>query len=387
MSNGIQKTSDFEFLIYIINSFLGNKTSLQQKYIDWNRIANRAISEGLAGVCYEVLLRGKREIPDWLEQLFRFHYYENVARYMRCEKSLCNLLEKTTVPVVLLKGMALVPRFYESPGLRGFSDIDILIRPHDRYRFENQLKNTNYTVEDSGDNMYHDDGVILDIHGDLFGMSRIQSRKLAVAMNAELPWTKTRHFSIAQKDVLCFEPELEILFLCYHMVKHSFLKLIWAVDIAKIILTHKNKFRWDYFAELSRDSNLNVFSYYGLHFANEIVRGLVPGDKLEQLKTFQPSALQASMYRAAVQGHKVQQFAELFFLSSIQSANKKLAFLREVAFPAASVKKQIVRGYNFSLVKLIFYPLRVFQIFRIGLNWTLSLLKNYSFRLSYKLSE
>jgi len=387
MSKGIQRKSEFAFLIHIINLFLGIKNSFNQKYFDWNRIANRAVSEGLAGLCYEVLPREKRDIPGWLEQLFRFHYYENVARYIRCEKSLSKLMDSVNVPMVVLKGMALVPRFYGFSGVRGFSDIDVLIRSTDKSRFKNQLKNTNYIKDDSDQNLYHDDGVILDIHTDLFGTARIQSRKLAVKMNAEIPWSKTRNFSIAQKKGLCFEPELEILFLCYHMVKHSFLKLIWTVDIAKIILTYKNKFRWDYFVELSAESNLNVFSYYGLHFTNEIVRGLVPGEILGQLRTFQSNALQTSMYNAVMQGQKVHQFAELFFLSSIQSANRKLAFIKEVAFPAASVKKQILCGYKLSLLKIGFYPIRVFQILWIGLTWTVSLLKNYSFRLSYKFSE
>ncbi len=387
MSNGLQKKSEHAFLVHIVNSFLGVKNDGPPNYVDWNSVANRIISEGLAGICYEVLLKEKRDVPEWLEQLFRFHYYDNVARFIQCEKSLCNLLNSVKVPMVLLKGLALIPRFYGSAGLRSFSDIDILIRSADNMRFNKQLKRTGYQRDENSLDLYTDDGMILDVHTDLFGTARIQSRKLAVKMSPEIPWTRTRYFTFAGKNVLCLEPELEILFLCYHMVKHSFLKLIWAVDIAKIFLTFQNKFRWNYFARLSAESNLNVFSYYGLHFVNEIVKGLVPEAILGELLSFQPNALQTSMYRAATQGHKVHQFAELFFISSIHSNERKLAFIKEVAFPAAQVKKQIFRGYKFPLLKIVFYPMRVFQILRIGLNWALSLLRNYSFRLSYKFSE
>jgi len=370
-----------------IRSFLGITDGLPQQCYPWNQITRRAAAEGLAGLCYEVLLKEKFSVPAWVDQFFRFIYFENVARYMRCEKALGALLNSVDQPVIVLKGMALVPRFYCSTGLRGFSDLDVLIRGTERQKFASAMKRLGYCIGESEQQLQNADGVQLDIHTDLFGFGRIQSRKFAVRMSEELPWTKTRQLSIQQSRALCLEPELELLFLCYHMVKHSFLKLIWIVDIAKILSTYKNQFRWDYFIDLAQDSNLNVFGYYGLHFTHEIAPGLVPSERLEQLMTFQPNALQSSMYRAVVQGQKVQQFAELFFISSIQSGAKKMAFIREVVAPAAPVRKQIVRNNAGSQLKIGFYPIRFFQLMRIGLSWLMSLVRHYSFRWNFKFSE
>lgn len=105
-------------------------------YKDWLRIVG---FDKLDGGCFRLLpLLYKRfsekgqPVPDLnkLKSAYRHALYRNSMLFHKAFEVLAEL-EKLGVPVVLLKGSALVAAYYEDVGARPMSDVDFLVQEKD----------------------------------------------------------------------------------------------------------------------------------------------------------------------------------------------------------------------------------------------------------------
>ncbi|MGE6631462.1 nucleotidyltransferase domain-containing protein [Bacillus sp. NPDC077027] len=82
---------------------------------------------------------------------FLLHYnyignrQKNVERFKEFQR-LLNLFKRSKMKVIPLKGALLTPLIYKDYGLRMMSDIDFLIRPEDRKKASQLLKDEGYTI-------------------------------------------------------------------------------------------------------------------------------------------------------------------------------------------------------------------------------------------------
>lgn len=65
-----------------------------------------------------------------LRGIYRYHWCRNQLLFAEL-RAIMSALNEVGVEVLLLKGAALVERYYRDPGLRPMSDLDIMVRPED----------------------------------------------------------------------------------------------------------------------------------------------------------------------------------------------------------------------------------------------------------------
>ncbi|HEX9126628.1 MAG TPA: nucleotidyltransferase family protein, partial [Methylomirabilota bacterium] len=117
---------------------------------DWPALVESSARDGVLGILRREL--GRREIPlpaDAHALMERLHASQALwqANVIRALDAALDALEAGGIRAVVLKGPALVERFYPDPSLRFSSDLDILVADADTDRAVAALKPLGYSVE------------------------------------------------------------------------------------------------------------------------------------------------------------------------------------------------------------------------------------------------
>lgn len=95
----------------------------------WRRLVDTAQAHGVAGLLQRALTAGgwPPAMPDDARGALRAHVYASAGHNLRSYKALAAVLSLAgDTPVVVLKGAAIGPSLYPSPGLRPLTDVDLL---------------------------------------------------------------------------------------------------------------------------------------------------------------------------------------------------------------------------------------------------------------------
>ena len=136
------------------------------------------------------------------------------------------LFHQVNLPLILLKGIALVGRVYPAVEQRPMQDIDVLVRRADferaaallqthGYQFSNKasLWNEAFAREFMGNVAYSKAGVAFDVHWHPVTMSWFRA---TTAFDLDGLWSRAVPTEIAGAPALRLCPEDEVLHLCYH---------------------------------------------------------------------------------------------------------------------------------------------------------------------------
>jgi len=187
------------------------------------------------------------DVPMDAAQQLRKAEISASAISMKCNEELVRLLglfKGAGVEAMPLKGPFLGVSLYADPLVREFSDIDVLVKPHDVECAVEILEKNGYTsmvswkgnsrttqlrFQHSSEFVSSCERVGVDLHWALF------QKVYAIRVQAESFWEHSTigHFS----GVKCAELSLEDLtiFLCVHGGKHHWTQLRWVCDIDRIL--------------------------------------------------------------------------------------------------------------------------------------------------------
>ena len=100
----------------------------------WDELPTRAEAHGLAPLLYTHLRAAGVSLPRGVKREFQGIYvryrHGNGVR-MRVLQDVLAAFDAASIPVLVLKGSALVPLVYAEPGLRPMADLDLLVSPAD----------------------------------------------------------------------------------------------------------------------------------------------------------------------------------------------------------------------------------------------------------------
>lgn len=119
---------------FLLACCLGQKDIDFSHAFDWNALHARAAASGLGPTVYTVLKRSPKDVPAKALRLFQAEYFSAAATNLRMRHSLDSVVAKLTsrgIPVMLLKGAALLATVYRDPALRIMSDVDLLVHRRD----------------------------------------------------------------------------------------------------------------------------------------------------------------------------------------------------------------------------------------------------------------
>lgn len=257
-----------------------NRNSKQQlphgDDVNWKAIANLAYFHNVEPLLYWMVSNTEIpiKIPEWLKQKWEQAYFGNFLRneaYFELLKTLLTRCEKEGIPIIVLKGPALIGRIYKDPALRTLSDLDILCSPIDLQRIVTIARQLGYTMMDVGDDpasphhvamVQAAGGAILEFHFMPYEIIQDHERFM------QLAWDRQEGIDVGgiHCPVLCLE--MELLFNIAHLVQHQFdVSLKHYLDIAGLLVFCEG--------QLNRDAIGTLFRDFGLEKLFALTRGFL----------------------------------------------------------------------------------------------------------------
>lgn len=207
--------------------------------------------------------------------------------------------------ILVLKGAALAETVYPRPSLRGFGDLDILVRRADAARARTVLELLGYVLDplqwedlvrgrDCQTNFFNHTErgtVVVELHtalinNDLFlGQFRVDDAAL---------WDRARPARLAGEEARALGPEDQILHLCLHLAGHSLAAPRSLRDIAQVCSVRT--IDWTLFVRVARSAGAGAVCFAALFAAARLLGTPIPTAVLDALA---PRAGRARLERMA----------------------------------------------------------------------------------------
>jgi len=270
--------------------------------IDWDLLLQKAIWHRLPLlVSHHLRSPGLYQlVPEPVLERMKNLQYQGLARNMILQNELSRLLavfNGEDIPVIVLKGAALLESIYGDFSLRTMIDLDILIRPEHLDRAESIVLQRGYTYlsvhDKSGrtnksgrhlDNLIlREKGVLLEIHQHFVNKDDPYHFDLDGFWNRAEPVTTsgTPALALAPEDLLI---HLSIKFLLDRRY-HSHNALGQLCDISEVVVHYGSSFNWELLERTAREQGV----IKGLHFVLFTCRNLLQAPISKSvLDKFQP---------------------------------------------------------------------------------------------------
>ena len=255
--------------------------------LDWDRLLTLAHGHGVAALAYR---RWRDAAPDTIpaevESRLRESLMRMTARQLRVTGELFRLLaglDAAGVAAVTFKGPVLNALLYGHQALRGYNDVDVLVRPSDVAGAAAVLQSLGYCPEmelpDPANTpvtryarqlaFARDDGMAVDLHWDLSadlfpGVLRSHD-VIARAVTAEIDGRRAP----------AMHPEDLLLFLCFHGSKHFWSRLDWLCDVGALI-ERQSGLDWPRVMERASGAGWRRMVFTGLLLAHDLLGARVP---------------------------------------------------------------------------------------------------------------
>ena len=235
--------------------------------LDWDWILRRAEAERFAPILYAVLGALPSPVPildrlrpAWLA--WRRQHLLGVEQLSR----LLAAFEREGIPALTLKGPALGEMLYRDPGLRPFTDLDLLVRAADVRRAVSLLSALGYRHQDPGHSLEYDlawrqsarfasaespaDLVPVDLHWGLLDYPGIAR---GPSMDLEEIWERSVKVGAWSQAARGLCPEDLLIYLALHWaVHHAFSGALWGLDLALLLRRHGGGLDWEAVVERAR---------------------------------------------------------------------------------------------------------------------------------------
>ncbi|MFH1878103.1 MAG: nucleotidyltransferase family protein [Candidatus Omnitrophota bacterium] len=264
--------------------------------LDWERIIRAADEYRVMPFLNRHLQIFGRKIPEQVKDALRNKsacVFSGNIKALEQINIVDSLLAGAGVEALFIKGAALMVDVYGENGLRGFSDIDILVKEKEYARAEKVLTAGGFKPSGNMDiaRGYRSqrvfltgDGMCLDVHRKFVG--RVLHNRF-INISEEAVWGGKRALTPekgAAFNTLSIYDTL--LYHCVHLsMHHSFSGLMWYVDLNEFIGKYNGRINWEIMLEKTAEYRIKRPVYYALLFAKNIFDTCVPERVFSELAT------------------------------------------------------------------------------------------------------
>lgn len=213
---------------------------LTQGEIDWSLLIERAIHHRVLPLLYRSLHDSFPEVaPSRIADVLQQHYETNGQRNLFLTAvlhTLLDFLDRHGIDAISYKGPSLASVAYNNLALRQFTDLDLLVEPHQYEAARKLFLASGYRqAADWGwESTLIDDkrGVRIDLHRTL------TPEQFPIHLNFSTLWKGLRATTIAGRQFKVLDPEDMFLVLCIQLSKDAWegnLKLSKVCDIAELL--------------------------------------------------------------------------------------------------------------------------------------------------------
>ncbi|OGP62716.1 MAG: hypothetical protein A2170_14720 [Deltaproteobacteria bacterium RBG_13_53_10] len=309
------------------------------------RLIDQAMREGVAGILYKRLLASG--VLDSLDQghrgILQAFYYQTIRMNLRLMHALKQVLFQANqrgVTLVVLQGMDLLNDPYEDIGLRPMTDIDLWVSREDYQELVHILEVLGYERDDVYASTFKQGSTVFDIHTHILWADRIRARKLLLGGSEEHLIGKVRTIKIEGEKALCLSPYDQVLYLSLHAFKHRAERLIWLVDI-KRLLERWNAADWESLVRRAEDLGQRKTLTYIFFLLEEVFHFRIPWDALKLLQKRKLSPLEKKILRERVKKGALPLWGPVLLFSSELGPVKRVLFLFENLYPRIEILRQV----------------------------------------------
>ena len=315
-------------------------------HADWSELLGHAGREGMDGLLHDWLSHEglMPTVPPDIRQRLQRNRAHRLLDYQIKRGALEELLLRADgagFRLLILQGMALAEELYP-PGTRPLSDIDLLVRPDEFDRVVRLLVGLGYTAVSRYPPVYARNGVSIDLHQQLAYLSRVEPAVNPLRIDEAMLWADAvrRPFGSAMAWVL--SPVDQVVILSAHLQKHSFSRLIWFVDIGRLLNRLLKEQPLDAIRERAAQLKLDQPLYFVCAYLREVLN--LPSLQSVLLR---PPPLNWAERRLAAWltgNHRIDGMGDLLYLLSIRSPSARRQFLRQTILPNTGMMREQVRS-------------------------------------------
>lgn len=163
-------------------------------------------------------------------------------------------------------------------------------------------------------------------------------------MDMEKIWAEAEIFG-NYRYIFTLKPEITIIYLCDHGLKHNFDQLVYVYEIAQLIRRYGQRFDWKKLVATAEECGLGRVVYFGLYFAKEILCADIPKDVLGRLRPGRLTAGERLFVRKALKQRPGRYGSYPVYLALRGGASAKAAFLFRTFFLRDSRPKDTLPVY------------------------------------------
>jgi hypothetical protein len=218
----------------------GALDSLFTRSADVDRLIQRTEHEGLAGLLYRSIQKTdllERLTHDQKKRLDRFYHHTLLHNLSLLGdlKSILQRLEGEGSPLVLLQGVSLLGEIYEDPGMRPMTDMDLWVLEQNFSEVMAAITELGYRQDPLYPGTFRKGTTTLDVHTHVFWADRIAARRMLLSSSQHPIYDRTRTVHVNGQQARCLDPQDQVLHLGLHALKHRMERLIWLVDIYRLV--------------------------------------------------------------------------------------------------------------------------------------------------------
>lgn len=323
--------------------------SLTRHGPDWDSVLEAAVKDGIFYPLYKNLLLSDASqmfIPADVRERFRQTYYLHIfhsSGFLRGIEQVLDRIESFKIRALVLKGLVTDSFIYDD-FFRPRLDMDIVVRDEDAHSLGDVLRDMGYAaLKDEEDCAIPEhinsrlfvaasDGLIpVHVHRHLIN-NLFLTVDNALSMDMEDVWEQTEPFK-SYRYVCMLRPELNIVYLCEHGLKHDFDQLVYFYEMDRLIHFYNGRLDWGKLISLSEIFGLGRVVYYGLFFLKEMFSSGVPQEVILRLKPRSFSSGEDRFIRNVLAGRNTRYSSYPVYCALRKGLLKKADFMFRTVFP------------------------------------------------------
>jgi len=364
-SNSIIQSSR-QRLCYI----LSHKSGLKLEDYRNEHLMARSMHEGIDALLLPMIEAIETDdIHAEVRDAYRLRLREKQANYLRNKHVCAQVLSSfyaADIPVICMRGLAVSERFYgDSAYLRPQSDIDLLFQPKQMLDAKQVLWDIGFRPDYVYHNIFVRGDISLDLHDEPLGINRIQAWQHLTPLRASDFFASAQEGKLAGEPALLIGRGVELPYLCFHAMKHSFERLVWLYDIALLSQKIESDNAWAEVLRGIQSYALQRPCFYALSYVHEHLQAGVPKHVLEAIRP-RMDFIEKRLFKRFMRHEIIPFLAERLFARMMPDARHRLDFWRETIYPRYEVRQQMANG---GCVKCSFIRTRLKQLLKASIGF------------------
>jgi len=310
--NGLSREDAILIHCARLNLSLARREALKDllaRELDWDLLLEKATWYRLSCLVSHHLRSADLSafVPQLVLQKLQRIYYLSLARNMLFQDGLSQLLSALNgegIPVIVLKGSALLGSVYQDISLRPMSDLDILIQPDHLDRAEaialcqgfvyiasrHSQELARMKIRHLANMMHVQKRISLEIH------QHIVDSASPYHFDLRSFWARARHVTILDSSALTLAPEDLLIYLGINFLRDRHYSSSSAVgqlcDISEVILHYGDSLNWNLIERAAKEYGIAPTLHCAFYICEQLLGTKVPASILARL---QPLGFDSSM--------------------------------------------------------------------------------------------